>query len=389
MSRSKKVVTLVALLGLFAGLLLAAPGAVADQSRGAQPTKRARFDWSPTRTALQISALRQAGAAAGALQTFTRTIHDGTSFTYTMVGKDPFVAQSTPATTIKTYLQPVIVKFGGQTWDPTVGDSCDSTSALIRTQKSPIFKAQAWSFGGTGVGTAQYVDAFQRAGFYDQTRATGINPGYHVKLKLITLPAMTVNIPAADSVVEDVIGCGNSLLGGIEINYWDNLLQTSIIPSLASKGVKPATLPVFLFGNVVMYDTVAANCCILGYHNAFKVGSTLQTYSNAIYDNSGAFSGSSDISALSHEVGEWLNDPNTVNPTKPWGNIGQVTGCQNNLEVGDPLSGTVFSDALNGKTYHPQELAFSSWFYHRAPSGGVNGWYSNQGTFKTAAAACP
>ncbi len=41
--------------------------------------------------------------------------------------------------------------------------------------------------------------------------------------------------------------------------------------------------------------------------------------------------GVSDVSALSHEVGEWMDDPNVVNPTKPWGNVGQVQGhCQNN-----------------------------------------------------------
>ena len=109
----------------------------------------------------------------------------------------------------------------------------------------------------------------------------------------------------------------------------------------------------------------------------------------SIYDNTGLFTGSSDISALSHEVGEWQNDPNTVNPTPAWGHIGQVTGCQSNLEVGDPLSGTTFNDALGGFTYHPQELAFFSWFYHQKPSLGVNGWYSDQGTFRTFAAGLP
>jgi hypothetical protein len=107
-----------------------------------------------------------------------------------------------------------------------------------------------------------------------------------------------------------------------------------------------------------------------------------------MYDNTGLFIGSSDVSALAHEVGEWQNDPNTVNPTPSWGNIGQVSGCQTNLEVGDPLSGTVFNDTLNGFTYHPQELAFFSWFYHQNPSLGVNGWYSNKGAFKTFAAPC-
>lgn len=91
---------------------------------------------------------------------------------------------------------------------------------------------------------------------------------------------------------------------------------------------------------------------------------------------------------LTHEVSEWVNDPDGVNPTKPWGHIGQVGGCQTNLETGDPPSGTVFVDNLNGKAYHLQELAFYSWFYHQSPSQGVNGWFSNQGKFTTAANPC-
>ena len=81
--------------------------------------------------------------------------------------------------------------------------------------------------------------------------------------------------------------------------------------------------------------------------------------------------------------------PAGTNPTPSWGNIGQVAGCQNNLETGDPLSGTSVSDVLNGHTYHVQELAFYSWFYHHKPSQGINGWYSDFGKFKVAASPCP
>jgi hypothetical protein len=49
----------------------------------------------------------------------------------------------------------------------------------------------------------------------------------------------------------------------------------------------------------------------------------------------------SDTVILSHELAEWVNDPFVNNPTPAWGNTGQVVGaCQNNLEVGDPLTGT-------------------------------------------------
>ena len=76
-------------------------------------------------------------------------------------------------------------------------------------------------------------------------------------------------------------------------------------------------------------------------------------------------------------------------PTRQTLDNSQVSGCQANLEVGDPLSGTTFNDTLNGFTYHPQELAFFSWFYHQSPSLGVNGWFSDQDTFRTFAAPCP
>jgi hypothetical protein len=87
---------------------------------------------------------------------------------------------------------------------------------------------------------------------------------------------------------------------------------------------------------------------------------------------------------MAHEIGEWMDDPFANNPTPPWGHIGQVAFCQNNLEVGDPLTGTGAPPIVmpNGFTYHLQELAFFSWFYG-APSIGIHGWFSNNGTFLT------
>jgi hypothetical protein len=67
-----------------------------------------------------------------------------------------------------------------------------------------------------------------------------------------------------------------------------------------------------------------------------------------------------------------------------------VSGCQGNLEVGDPLSGHIYPIVLNGFKYHVQDLAFFSWFYrHDATMTGVsgtivnfgsNGWFSLFGT---------
>jgi hypothetical protein len=181
--------------------------------------------------------------------------------------------------------------------------------------------------------------------------------------------------------------CGEKT-GAFEINWWDGFLTSTLLPSLRAQGVTESTLPIFLLRDVVSFDTVPSNCCILGYHSVTSTALGRQTYAVADYESSGRFSGAHDISPLSHEVAEWQDDPFGANPTKPWGNIGQVAGCQTNLEVGDPLSGTNLTVATSGHTYHPQELAFFSWFYHSSPSLGVNGLFSNNGTFTSSAPAC-
>jgi hypothetical protein len=176
----------------------------------------------------------------------------------------------------------------------------------------------------------------------------------------------------------------------MDIIWWQPYVEGTIIPSLAAQGVNPTTLPLFLFYNVVMTQgpptLTGSTCCILGYHTAFS-STTVQTYSVFDFDTTTSFGPtSSAISAMSHEVGEWMDDPLGNNLTPAWGHIGQVTGCQNNLENGDPLSGTSFpSVVLNGVTYAPQELAFFSWFFRQSPSIGINGWYSNNSTFTTGA----
>jgi hypothetical protein len=337
------------------------------------------------------AAQARASALAGTtVPEYTASVKVGTkNFTYTIVGKNPAIKVTNASTTVNAEIVPLIMKFAGHTWDPTKVDSCDTgASALSRTQKSPVIVPQAWKFGSTSIGTGQYIDAFQRAEFWKFAKPGGINPTFGVTLSAKTLTAVTINVPLAQAATA-AIGCGNGLLGAANINWLDPFLQNTVIPSLKSQGVLTTTFPIFLLHNFVEYIGTVGQCCVLGYHNTFNTSAGAQTYGLAMYDNSGAFTGSSDISALSHEVGEWQNDPDTINPTPSWGNIGQVSGCQANLEVGDPLSGTTFADTLNGFTYHPQELAFFSWFYHQSPSLGVNGWFSNKGTFRTFAAPCP
>ena len=140
---------------------------------------------------------------------------------------------------------------------------------------------------------------------------------------------------------------------------------------------------------------MAVTCCVLGYHSLINVGSNIQIYSPFTLDTSGIFTGGGDVSTLSHEMAEAINDPNVVNPTPAWGALGQQPNCQTNLETGDALSPGFASPTNefvvtgNGLTYHLQEQAYFSWFFGGTSLGTAPGKYSNNNTFNGYAKPCP
>jgi len=325
---------------------------------------------------------------------FKYSVNDhGTTLSGHIVGQNPRVQLTNPVTTIKTQVIPVVVNVLGKTFDPRAGDSCDATDAMTRTLNSPIFKKQTWKQGGKTIGFGQYVDIAQRAQFWKFTKPTGINPGYHVTLNPVRPTVVTLNVPTEEGTLLASTNCGNGFLGGFELNWFIQQLQTQIFPQLRKFGIATTTFPLFVLYNTAMFINAPGNCCVLGFHNSFMAGSGQQTYGVAMYDNTDLFAGG-DVAVMSHEVSEWMNDPGvgqnaTINLTKPWGHIGQVSGCQINFETGDPLSGKVTADTLNGMTYHLQELAYFSWFFHQSPSWGLNGTYSLGNRFTGPAKACP
>jgi len=300
-----------------------------------------------------------------------------TTFNFTMIGTNP--ASGNATTSVPVVIIPIRFHFAnGNALSPAVNACGDTATPLARVTNSPIFKNAAYTVGTTSVGTTQYVDAYQRANFWNTVRVSA--PNYHVLLGPVTQKAVqTINVPAAQGTTQ-VGPCAK--IGTVNINFFD-LKAQGLITTL---GIPATSLPLF-----VDYNTFFTfnGCCILGYHSATTAN---HTYAVAAYSDPGIFpaaAGIRDIHALSHEVGEWMDDPFGNNPTPAWGNVGQVSGCQNNLENGDPVTGIAFNKALNGFTYHPEDLVFLSWFAHQKPSTAVNGWYTFRNTFKTFAAACP
>jgi hypothetical protein len=329
-----------------------------------------------------------------ALWNYSQVAYDGRTYAGTMVGRSPF-AHGHRVTTIPTFIVPVTFTFQdtGTVFDPTTPDPCapkgDSVDTLVL--QSPLFRPVNFIMNGVDVGSAQYLDAFQRANFFAKVGGT---PYHTVFSGTPTILPFSVTVPASVGITEFGT-CGP--VGLLDINVWDAFVQATLIPDLAAKGVGPANFPQMVFDSVALYLNGDPNqCCALGYHNAFMNGGVFQTYSVNMYDTSGAFGG--DTSVMSHEIAEWMDDPNTGNPVPAWGAEGQVTAgnCQNNLEVGDPLSpgfGTPTNPfsvlATNGITYTLQELAFFSWFLGTSPSLGAGGGFSDNGTFLGHAMPCP
>ena len=301
----------------------------------------------------------------------------GTTYTYHMVGTDPALGSKTSK--IPVVIVPLKFNFvDGTSLSATQTVCGDTKSTLTRVKASPLLKNAAFTPGGTNVGTTQYVDAFQRANFWSKVSTT--SPNYHVLLAPIQVkPVQTITVGAAGTTVAGP--CAR--IGEVDINFFDTIAMSL----LTTLNIPANTLPLFLSYNTFW---TSGGCCILGYHSTDNTGT--QAYAVGAYSDPGIFSkpGIRDIHALSHEIGEWMDDPliPSTNIVPAWGHVGQVSGCQNNLEVGDPVTGSAFNVTLNGFTYHPEDLVFFPWFARISPSTSVNGWYTFLNAFAAPQAVC-
>jgi hypothetical protein len=273
---------------------------------------------------------------SGGLTTWTfNYTSSGTPYSDVFVGNAP----SGAATTTPTFIIPLKIVVAGQTFSTSTVQANGKT-ALADTTGSPIFKKVIdFTEGAANLGKTQYEDAFQRESFWPTVLT---NTGYHVLLGAPTvLPAVTVKVPVGDGSVGTEFGVTVAL---VDINWLDGKIQRIIH---ANPQITAASVPIF-----VMYDTyqTSGGCCIGGYHSFNGV----QSY--AVFDyigTPGAFA--QDVSALSHEMGEWLDDPFTNN-NSPCGIY----------ETGDPLEREAnyggYPYVANGMTYNLQDLAQPPYF---------------------------
>jgi hypothetical protein len=279
--------------------------------------------------------------------------YNGASGSEVFIGNEP---TSGAASTIPVVIIPLKTVYGTTTEDPLKTLS-GGRSVIASIVDSPIFQSQTYIQGGTNVGDTQYIDAFQRASLW---YGVSSNPGYHVTFaKPEIAPVQTITVPKADGSIATDFGAH---VVQAYINYWDTQLQDII----AKLKIPAGALPIFISSNVYLTELPKALCCIGGYHSY----NGTNTYSFATYVTTpGAFA--QDVSALSHELGEWIQDPFTNN-----------SGCTGLWEVGDPLENNAnyggYPYSLNGFTYNLQDLVLPPYF-GTDPTTSVNGFSTFQG----------
>jgi hypothetical protein len=255
--------------------------------------------------------------------------------------------------------------------------------------QSPLFNPAAFTSNGVSMGTTTLMNAFQRANFWTQANGTNFGVAFNVKTPIVVTKSLRGTVYS--------FPCGNgktSYFASVNVSTWSSDVQ-----SIAQQYATPGEVAVILTYNVA--EAATGGGYYLGWHDAFATTAGVQTYGTGSYFDPGLFSGIEDVSTWTHELGEWLDDPfaqesvtggGSNNLTPAWGNAGQVVGgCQNNLEVGDPLSGTLSAmptpAGVTGFTFHQQDLAFHDWFYRTpsdtpaTPSSATGGKYSFLGTF--------
>lgn len=291
--------------------------------------------------------------------------YSGKTYSYNMVGTAP---STNTSTTIPTYIIPVKIVITARNGTKTTFDPAhvlsNGKTVITNTTTSPIFDSTTtYVQGGVNVGTTQYIDAYQRANFWGTVQSAS---NYHL---LLGGPTVLAEQTLSPSTRNGTTGSPFGFTAGlVDINWFDAQLPTI----MSRLGITQNAFPIFLTYDV--YLTQSRQCCIGGYHSSEGSLSNLQSYAHATYvDHAGVFS--QDVSALSHEVGEWADDPLVVNTN------GNNTPC-GILENGDPLEGNAnyggFHYVLNGFTYNLQDLVTLPYF-GAPPSTSVNGFFTFQG----------
>ena len=332
-------------------------------SQGARP----RFE-TGAKTSLKARVAIQQGRSQS-VPTFSKGfMFQGRTFPFTMVGGAPNRGETTR---IRTQMIPISLFFEGfvdAKGEPIVLEAGD---ALAQTLNSPNFHAAQYQTGFT-----QFADAVQRAEFFGSMGAewhTLLRPPEMLKPVMIDVPRGMANVYRMSN---------GKVFAIVDTAFFISQLNTII----QTENLEVEALPIALTTNVLLAPGAQIqHCCTLGFHTAFDTGEQgdtvqVQTFVWASWLDSGIFAGAvADVTPLSHEISEWMNNPFSTNIVPEWAFPNGNGGCEDGLESGDPValfSNAGFSVPIDGFTYHPQSEALLQWFQRGQTSDAIDGAFS-------------
>jgi hypothetical protein len=262
------------------------------------------------------------------------------------------------------------------------------------TLNSPNFQASNYSSGPS----IQFGDAIQRAEFFHKMKAgwhTNLRPVAIVHSLTITVPRFTtINMNGFNTQVQTYFTsqASDGRTATFLLDQFFNQQIFNVVANEINAGrFTTNALNIALLPNTFLFSADNAggvgSCCVLGFHTFFTDSGTPKEsrwlFAFASWISPGVFSGFQDVTALSHEISEALNDPFVDNLVPAWQFPAEPGTCQDNLETGDPvevLSNPMFPVHVAGTTYHPQTEALLQWFEQKSTSTAINNAYSYPNT---------
>jgi hypothetical protein len=293
---------------------------------------------------------------------------EGKNYPYIMVGNSP---QSGRTTTVPVQIIPISMffeEFVDENGSPIV---LDPASVMPRVQSSPNFHTAQYTTGLT-----QFADAVQRAEFHGTA-----TPEWHTLLgSPQTLQPLRIVVPRGMAKVYRNPSTG-VVYAIVDTDFFLSQLNTIIQLEHMSQDA----LAIALTSNVFLApQSDIKKCCVLGFHTSFDVGQLaqlkfVQTFIWASWVDQGIMGTSlADVTPMSHEISEWMNNPFGSNLVPEW-QVPNSNTCQSNLETGDPLAtmpNAGYPVLIDGFTYHPQSEALMQWFQRGAASDAIEGAFS-------------
>ncbi|HET9184452.1 MAG TPA: hypothetical protein VFP59_20205 [Candidatus Angelobacter sp.] len=314
----------------------------------------------------------------------------GKTWPFTMIGAPP-----SGGATINVPAKIVAVSLKLQNADLVTFTTVSVAGFKTPALNSPNFHAANYSSGST----IQFADAVQRAEFFHTMKST-----WHTALKPATIvQSLTMNVPRFTTITLNgkktqvrTYFTSKSTDGHTVIFLLDQFFNQAIsnlgINQINAGRFTTNAINIVLFPNTFLYSVNSTGgmgaCCVLGFHTFFtnnaRPTESRWVFAFASWISPGVFGGGlRDVTALSHEISEALDDPFLNNLVPAWQIPNQPGSCQDDLEVGDPvevLSNAVFPVKIGATTYHPQTEALLQWFEQKTTSNAINGAFSYPNT---------